>query len=124
TVSAAMLAGDHLGRLGVMFRSSAWILGVLAASACGSDGSTPVRGSNGSGTTQTGTMGNGGGSPSGTTNGAGGASTAGPGTGGNGTGTAGGAVDSGATGGSGRTDAAGDAIAPGGCSDPGPNPTP
>ena len=111
-----------------MFRSPVWILGVLAVSACGSDGSAPVAGSTGSGATQTGTMGNGGAGPSGTagstTNGSGGAGTAGPGAGGNGTGTAGGAVDSGATGGSGKADAGGDAIAPGGCSDPGPDPTP
>src|SRR6266487_137480 len=128
----------NLGRLGVMIRSPAWILGVLALCACGNDGGAPVTGTGntGSGTTQTGTTGNGGGSTSGTagstTNGSGGASTVGPGTGGNGTGTAGstgsggGAVDSGATGGSGKMDAStgGDAIAPGGCSDPGPDPTP
>jgi hypothetical protein len=112
-----------------MIRSPAWILGVLAVCACGNDGSSPATGTGntGSGTTQSGSTGNGGstnGTGGGTTNGSGGASTVGPGAGGNGTaGTAGagGAVGSG---GSGNMDAGGDAIAPGGCSDPGPDPTP
>jgi hypothetical protein len=109
----------------------AWVLGVLAATACGNDASAPSAtgpGSTaGSGTTQTGATGSGGGSTSSGTagsstmvTGAGGSSAgaAGAGTGGSSAGGAGtgGAVDSGATG--------GDAVAPGVCSDKGPDPTP
>jgi hypothetical protein len=113
--------------------------------ACGNESSSPTPGSPGatSGGTQTdsSTTGNPSSSGSGggaTSSGAGGSNTAGPGTGGDaGSGTAGsgsgtggsgtgGAVDSGATGGSSMMDASNgrDAIAPGGCSDNGPNPTP
>src|SRR5262245_61258890 len=84
----------------------------------------PSTGASGSGTGGGATGSGAGGSSTGDAGAAGGtgSGTAGGGTGGSGTG---GAADSGATGGSSMTDASTrDAIAPGGCSDNGPNPTP
>jgi hypothetical protein len=126
----------------MMLNRFAWMLGVFALAACGNDGSSPGTGgpgatSSGGGTNPTGTSGAGGGTtsnPSSSTTMSGSAGlnptgmATGDGTGGSGVGgnATGGASDSGATGGSTSMDGSvgRDALAPGGCSEPGAGPTP
>jgi hypothetical protein len=119
----------------------AWMLGFFAATACGNEGSSPFNGGpgvtgTGGGSSQTsGSAGSkastgntaSGSAGSSTQQGAGGGATGGDGAGGSSVGgnATGGANDSGATGGSGLDGSVGrDALAPGGCSESGPGPTP